>query len=119
MNRKHPAHSRRKRRGGYAAGGIAYLLLCAGIVLAGATLTYTGFVLSPPDLQAAQQTPVARIQFVPDGDNLCRVLLFHNDSGRYRDGGKGECLNLISEDMLVWTSRSSRIDRFAQAFRSR
>jgi hypothetical protein len=118
MDRRHSMRGPRARRSSYA-GGIAYVLFCACTVLAGTTLTVTGFVFAPRDVQAAQQVPVARIQFVPDRNDLCRVLLFHNDSGRYQDAGRGPCSNQISENMLVWTSRGSRIDAFAQAFRPR
>jgi hypothetical protein len=109
------------RRSGYAAFWGAYLLLCGSMVFAGAMLKLTGWALPPGELQAVQappvvETPVARIQFIPDRNNLCRALLFHNDSGRYQEGGTGQCT--IPRDMMtVWTV-NSRAEAFAQAFRS-
>jgi hypothetical protein len=109
-------HSRQSR---YAPVWVAYLLVCAGIVVAGAMLTLTDIGTSPVDLQAAQpkalESPVARIQSTPDRNDLCRILLFHNDSGRYQDGGMGKCI--FPNDMLVWTIRG-RGEAFADAFRS-
>jgi hypothetical protein len=107
------------RRSRYATVWLAYLLVCGSVVFAGAMLRITGFALSPGDLQAAQppavEIPVARIQLIPDRNNLCRALWFHNDSGRYQDGGMGQCT--VPKDMLVWTIHS-RAEAFADAFRS-
>lgn len=118
---RQPARTRYLRRGYYAAAWVAYLLLCGSIVLAGSMLKVTGFDLSPEQLQAAQpqklEIPVTRIQSIPDSNNLCRVLLFHNNSGRYQDGGTGPCRNLISKEAVIWPSRR-RAEAFAQAFKS-
>ena len=110
------------RRSGYAAFWGAYLLLCCGMVFAGAMLKITGPAVPPGDPQAvakvppAIETPVARIQFMPDRNNLCRALMFHNDTGRYQDGGTGECT--IPRDMMTVWNVNSRAEAFAQAFRS-
>jgi hypothetical protein len=103
------------------AGWVAYLLLCGSVVFAGSMLTVPGFDFSPGELQGAQppevEIPVTRIQLIPDSQNLCRILFFHNDSGRYHEGGTGECSNLISKDTIVWSFRR-RTEAFAKAFRS-
>jgi hypothetical protein len=108
-----------RRRSGHAAVWVAYVLSCGSIVLAGATLSVRGLASLPADLQSAQpkapEIPVARIQFVPDRNNLCRALLFHNDSGRYQDAGRGTCI--FPENALVWTVRS-RAQAFSDAFKS-
>jgi hypothetical protein len=108
-----------RRRSGHAAVWVAYVLSCASIVLAGTMLSVSGPVSLPVDLQSAQpkaaEIPVARIQFVPDRNNLCRALLFHNDSGRYQDAGMGKCI--FPEDGLVWTVRT-RAEAFSKAFQS-
>jgi hypothetical protein len=108
-----------KRRSRYATVWVAYVLICGSIVLTGAMLGVRGLASSPIDLQTAQpkavEIPVARIQFIPDRNNLCRALLFHNDSGRYQDGGTGKCI--FPENMLVWTVRS-RAEAFSEAFKS-
>jgi hypothetical protein len=102
----------------YAAVWIAYLLLCSSTIFAGAMLRVAGFAV-PPETQTVQpqahEVPVARIQLIPDNNNLCRALLFHNDSGRYQEGGIGQCT--IPRNMMVWTVHS-RAEAFAQAFRS-
>ena len=116
MDRRQSARGRNIRRGTYAAWGIAYLVLCGSVVFAGAMLSIGGFV--PPPRPQKSEIPVARIQFVPGSDDLCRVLLFHNDSGRTQDGGTEQCSNQISSDLLVWTTRR-RTEAFAQAFRLR
>ncbi len=109
------------RRSGYAAFWGAYLLLCGSVVFAGAMLKITGPALPPGDLHAVQappvvETPVARIQFLPDRNNLCRALVFHNDSGRYQEGGMGQCT--IPRDMMTVWNVNTRAEAFAQAFRS-
>jgi hypothetical protein len=77
------------------------------------------FAFSPRDSKAgpppALEIPVTRIQLFPDRDDLCPTLFFHNDSGRFQDGGRRKCT--IPRDMLIWTVRS-RGEVFAQAFRS-
>jgi hypothetical protein len=85
-------------------------------------LGVTDFAFAPHEVQMrpspsapALEVPVARIQFIPDRNNLCRALLFHNDSGRYQDAGTGKCL--LSADMLVWTIHG-RSEAFAEAFKS-
>jgi hypothetical protein len=107
------------RRSRHAAVWVVYLLVCGSIVSAGAMLGVTGLRLSSKDPQTAPppalEIPVTRIQLFPDRDNLCRTLLFHNDSGRYQEGGTGQCT--IPKDMLVWTLRS-RTEAFAEAFKS-
>jgi hypothetical protein len=109
------------RRSGYAAFWGAYLVLCVSIVFAGAMLKFSGLASPAGDLPAGQmpaavETPVARIQFLPDRDNLCRALMFHNDTGRYQEGGTGQCT--IPRDMATVWNVSSRAEAFAQAFRS-
>ncbi len=109
------------RRRGYAAFWGVYLLLCGSMVFAGAMLKFTGWALPPGELQTVQapppvETPVARIQFLPDRNNLCRALLFHNDSGRYQERGMGECT--IPRDMMTVWNVNSRAEAFSQAFRS-
>jgi hypothetical protein len=113
---------RRVRQSSSTAFWGAYLLLCGGLVFAGAMLQMTGSASPPPrDLQAVQsppaiETPVARIQFLPDRDNLCRALMFHNDTGRYQEGGIGQCT--IPRDMATVWNVASRAEAFSQAFRS-
>jgi hypothetical protein len=102
------------------AGWAAYLALCGCIIYAGAVLGITDFAFAPREVQiqpaqTAAEVPVARIQFIPDRNNLCRALLFHNDSGRYQDAGLGKCI--LSADMMVWTIRG-RSEAFAEAFKS-
>jgi len=121
MARRPPMLKRQMRRSAYAAFWGAYLLLCGSLVFAGTMLKITGFASPPGDLQVVQappavETPVARIQFMPDRNNLCRALVFHNDSGRYQEGGTGECT--IPRDMMTVWNVSSRAEAFAQAFRS-
>ena len=98
----------------------SHICSCAGAFIFGAAiLRLTGLAFSAPDLQTGQpqalEIPVARIQSFPDRNNLCRVLFFHNDSGRYQDGGAGQCT--VPNEMLVWTTHS-RAEAFAEAFRS-
>jgi hypothetical protein len=102
-----------------AASGIAYLLLCGSVVFAGATLGVAALAVSPRDLPMAPpqafEIPVARIQSLPDRNNLCRALVFHNDSGRYQETVLGKCI--IPKDMQMWTF-PGRAAAFAEAFRS-
>jgi hypothetical protein len=120
MDRAQSRRTRRLHQGRSAAGWAAYLLLCGGIVYAGSVLGITDFAFAPRAVQTrptqpAAEVPVARIQFIPDRNNLCRALLFHNDSGRYQDAGIGKCT--LSADMMVWTIHG-RSEAFAEAFKS-
>jgi hypothetical protein len=120
MARAQSRRAQRLQRSRSVAGWAAYLMLCGGIVYAGAVLGITDFAFPLRDLQMqpaqpAAEVPVARIQFIPDRNNLCRALLFHNDSGRYQDAGIGKCI--LSADMMVWTVRG-RSEAFAEAFKS-
>jgi hypothetical protein len=103
----------------YAAGTAAYLALCGGILFAGATLGVSAKAVSPRDLPIgpppALEIPVARIQSLPDRNNQCRALVFHNDSGSYQEGALGKCT--IPKDMMVWTY-PGRAEAFAEAFKS-
>jgi hypothetical protein len=102
------------RRNRYAAAVVTFLLVSGGIVFAGAM----GVASSAQDakIEPPQKLviPVTRIQWFPDRNDLCRTLLFHNDSGRYQDNGMGKCT--IPSDMLTWTV--SRAAMFAEAFKS-
>jgi hypothetical protein len=110
----HPLISRR-----YAAGAAVYMLLCGRILFAGATLGVSAKAVSPPDspigLLPAIEIPVARIQSLPDRNNLCRALVLHNDSGSYQEGPLGKCM--IPKDMMVWTY-PGRAEAFAEAFKA-
>ena len=102
------------RRNRYATVVITFLLVLGGIVFAGAM----GVASSAQDakIEPPQKLviPVTRIQWFPDRNDLCRTLLFHNDSGRYQDNGMGRCT--IPKDMLIWSV--SRAAAFADAFKS-
>jgi hypothetical protein len=109
------------RRSTYAVFWGVYLLLCGSLAFAGAVLKVNVAAAPPGELQAVQappvvETPVARIQFLPDRNNLCRALVFHNDSGRYQEGGTGQCT--IPRDMMTVWNVNSRAEAFSQAFRS-
>lgn len=76
--------------------------------LAVALLLGNGFVLSPhsphtakPPLQTAKpqqaKIPVATIQFMPDFNGVCRLLFFHNDTGRFQEGGTVHCYRQCDE----------------------
>jgi hypothetical protein len=107
------------RRSRYATVWVAYVLICATTVFTGAMLGVSGPTSSPVEPQSAPRKapdiPVARIQFIPDRDNLCHALLFHNDSGRFQDAGMGKCI--YPDSMLVWTVRS-RAEAFSEAFKA-
>jgi len=119
MARRPSTHAQRVRQGRSTAGWLAYLLLCAGILYDGAALGLQDFTFGSRDLPArpaaAPAVPVARIQSIPDRNNQCRALIFHNDSGRYQDAGTGKCI--LDADTLVWTVRG-RSEAFAEAFKS-
>ena len=110
-----PLRTRPVRRRSYVAAGLAYAIFC-GSVLAIASL---GVRIPPQQTAETQKTeiPVATIQSFPDVNDMCRILLFHNDTGRYQEGGTAPCQNLISKKVLVWTV-TDRAREFAKVFRS-
>jgi hypothetical protein len=117
MARRQSIRTHRPSR--YAALWLAYLLGCGAIVFAGVMLSVTALRVSSQDTPAGPpqklEIPVTRIQLFPDRNDLCRTLLFHNDSGRYQEGGTGQCT--IPRDMLTWTFRG-RAEAIAEAFRA-
>jgi hypothetical protein len=119
MSRKQSVGTRPLISRRYAAGAVGYLLLCGGILFAGAMLGGAAKAVSPRDLPIglapALEIPMARIQSLPDRNNLCRALVFHNDSGSYQEGPLGKCT--IPKDMMVWTY-PGRAEAFAEAFKA-
>src|ERR1700726_580924 len=119
MARRQSARAWRIQPSRSAAGAAVYLLLCGSIAFAGATLRVTGLAVPPRDLPRGTpptlDIPVARIQSLPDRNDMCRTLLFHNDTGRYQEAVPGKCT--IPKDMQVWTF-PGRAAAFAEAFRS-
>jgi hypothetical protein len=120
--RRSTAPARPARRRNYRSG--AYAAFCVGVVAAAAGLTFSGFVL-PPRALPSVETPapprisVATIQLSRDEKGLCRQLLFHNDSGRFDEGGFGECRGLIPDHMLVETLSGKRNEAISKAFKFR
>jgi hypothetical protein len=120
--RRSTARARPARRRNYRSG--AYVAFCVGVVAAAAGLTFSGFVL-PPRALPSTETPapprisVATIQLSRDEKGLCRQLLFHNDSGRFDEGGFGECRGLIPDHMLVETLSGKRNEAISKAFKFR
>jgi hypothetical protein len=123
MDRPPKARARHGSRGNYAASRGAYLFFCVAVAFAVALLTFTSFVLPPRVLPAAElrgaEIPVAAIQLSPDRKGLCRHLLFHNDTGRFEDGGTGKCQGLIPAHLLIETVRGRRADALAKVFKIR
>ncbi len=109
--------ARRARRGVYTRIRGAHVFF-SGCLVALIVASFT----APPPLAlppAPAETPVAMIEFMPDRNGLCRRLRFHNDSGRYEDGGSGRCGGLIPDDKLLTTVRAKRNAAIAQAFKFR
>jgi hypothetical protein len=110
-------------RGNYVASRGAYLFFCVAVIFAVALLTFTSFVLPPRALPTVElhgrEIPVAAIQLSPDRNGQCRHLLFHNDTGRFEDGGSGACRGLIPEHLLIETVRGRRADAMARVFKFR
>jgi hypothetical protein len=124
MNRLPIVRARYANRQAVVATGATYLLFCVGIVCAVALLTVSGFILPPRavksvELQAAKAIPVATIQLYSDRKGLCRHLLFHNDTGRFDEGGFAPCRGLIPAELLVDTVRGKRSEAMAKVFKFR
>src|SRR5688572_26014488 len=104
MNR-HPIIRAVHASRGYVASSRAYVFFCASIVFTVALLTFASFLLPPRALPTAElkaaALPVAMIQFVPDRTGQCRHVVFHNDTGRFEEGGTGKCHSLIADELLV------------------
>ena len=101
----------------------AYAFFCASIVFTVALLTITTFILPPRALPTvalpAAAFPVATIQLIPNRDGQCRSLLFHNNTGRFEEGGIGKCHGLIPDELLVDTVRANRADAMGRVFKIR
>src|SRR5882757_3565396 len=125
MKQRRPtARARPASRRNYAYKSGAYVVFCLGVAVTFAGLTFSGFVLPPRALPTAEMPPpptvsIATIQLARDDKGLCRQLLFHNDSGRFDEGGFGECRGLIPEHMLVETLSGRRNEAIAKAFKFR
>jgi hypothetical protein len=113
--------ARHARRGVHARNRGAHVFFSGCVIAALGFLIVASFT-APPRRglpPAPAEIPVAMIQFMPDRNGLCRRLLFHNDSGRYEDGGSGRCGGLIPDDKLLTTVRAKRDTAIAQAFKFR
>jgi hypothetical protein len=111
-------------RQAFVATGATYLLFCGAIVCTVALLTLSGFFLPPRAVQsiepqAAATIPLATIQLYSDRKGLCRHLLFHNDTGRFDEGGFAPCRGLIPAELLVDTVRGKRSEAMAKVFKFR
>jgi hypothetical protein len=124
MNRTSPIRARQPSRGQYVAAGGAYLFFCGAVVFTAGLLTLSGFVLPERALPATEAasgeaTPIAKIQLDRNEKGLCRQLMFHNDSGRFDEGGFGPCHGLIPDELLVETVRVKRTEAIGKVFRFR
>jgi hypothetical protein len=102
-----PAH-----RGHRTAAGGAYIFFCGSIVVTVGLLIVSGFFLPPrvfefPEL-TKRKAPVAKIELVPDREGQCRHLLFHNDSGRFEEAGKGRCSGLTPDEQILADEAAAR-----------
>jgi hypothetical protein len=107
--------SRLPRPRSYRAVGFVYVLLCGGL-LALALANNKDFNAPPAPAPTRAQAEMARIQSFPDRKDMCKVLLFHNDTGRYSEGGTAPCQNMISKKIAIWTA-AERAENFSKAFR--
>jgi hypothetical protein len=113
MNRRPNARVKAAKRVKRESAGGAYIFFCGSIVVTVAALTITSFLLPPRKLQSTDlqklRIPVAKIELNPDRKGECRHILFHNDSGRFEEGGTGRCsgLNTSDEDGQVAAERRS------------
>jgi hypothetical protein len=124
MSSPPPVHARNASRRAYLATGATYLLFCGTVVCSVALLTVSGFFLPPRAVQsnehhATEAVPVATIQLYSDRRGLCRHLFFHNDTGRFDEGGFAPCRGLIPAELLVDTVRTRRSDAMSKVFKFR
>jgi hypothetical protein len=115
---------RRERRRQSLAAQVAYVIVCGGMIVGLAALTASGFMLPPPAPMAEappEGVPYAKIQLYSDrGEDVCRHIVFHNDTGRFDEGGFARCRGLIPDAMLVESAVSTRrTDAIARAFKFR
>jgi hypothetical protein len=116
---------RRERRRQSLAAQVAYVIVCGGMIVGLAALTASGFMLPPPPAPMAEAppegVPYAKIQLYSDrGEDVCRHIVFHNDTGRFDEGGFARCRGLIPDAMLVESAVSTRrTDAIARAFKFR
>ncbi len=113
--------ARHARRGVYALNRGANVFFCGCVIFALGVLIVASFTAPPRRglAPAPREIPVAMIQFMPDRNGLCRHLFFHNDSGRFEEGGSGKCGGLIPDDQFLTTIRGKRNSAIAQAFKFR
>src|SRR5262245_57144866 len=124
MNRPPIVRARYANRAQFVATKGAYLFFCGAVVFTVALLTISGFFLPPRAVQSLEHPvgdpiPVAKIQLNRDERGLCRQLTFHNDSGRFDEGGFAPCRGLIPEELLVDTVRGQRNEAISKVFKMR
>jgi hypothetical protein len=123
MNRSPLVRSRYANRAQFVATKGAYLFFCGAVVFTVALLTVSGFFLPTKAVQSVEHAvvpiPVAKIQLNQNEKGLCRQLTFHNDSGRFDEGGFGPCRGLIPEELLVDTVRGQRNEAISKVFKMR
>jgi hypothetical protein len=124
MNRSSLVRARYANRAQFVATRGAYLFFCGAVVFTVALLTIAGFFLPPRAVQsvepaAIEPIPVAKIQLNQNEKGLCRQLTFHNDSGRFDEGGFAPCRGLIPAELLVDTVRGQRNEAISKVFKIR
>ena len=124
MNRSPVVRDRYANRSHFVATRGAYLFFCGAVVFTVALLTISGFFLPPRAVQAVEHDmgnpiPVAKIQLNQNEKGLCRQLTFHNDTGRFDEGGFAPCRGLIPAELLVDTVRGQRNEAMSKVFKMR
>jgi hypothetical protein len=115
-----PKRARRARRGVYTLNRGGSLFFCGCFICALALLIVASVTAPAPRAlpRAPAELPVATIELLPDRNGLCRHLRFHNDSGRFEEGGSGRCGGPAPDDKLL-VIRGKRDAAIAQAFKFR
>jgi len=124
MDQRPTAQANYPIRGSSSDDRASYVVFCGGVVVAVVLLTLTGFILPPRKLQSAElpdrSVPTAMIQLMPDRTGLCRHIVFHNETGRFEEGGKGTCRDLSPERQIADETRNAnRTNALGRAFKFR
>ena len=113
--------ARRARRGVYTLNrGGGSLFFCGCFICALGLLIVASCTPPAPQAlpRAPAEIPVAMIEFMPDRNGLCRRVRFHNDSGRFEEGGRAKCGGPDPIEQLEMI-RGKRDAAIAQAFKFR
>jgi len=113
MNRQANILTIRAGRGTYAGLPRACAFFGASLVVTAVLVWFADPLLPSRVVRTGDAHLLAKIQLDPNRKGLCRHLVFHNDTGRFKEEETGQCSDITSQADQI------RTEAFERVFKSR